>query len=122
MSTQIEPIKVADVGDIEDEEALVVDGAANGTGRDIAVFFSDGEYYALDDTCTHEDASLADGWIEGQEVECPIHSARFSLCTGAALCLPASIPARTHRVEVRGDEIWLYPGVPVEGAVTGVTA
>jgi len=122
MSTQIEPIKVADVGDIEDEEALVVDGAANGTGRDITVFFSDGQYYALDDTCTHEEASLADGWIEGEEVECPIHSARFSLCTGAALCLPASIPARTHKVELRGDEIWLHPGVPVEGAVTEVTA
>lgn len=113
-----EPIKVANVGDIEDEEAIVVDGATNGTGEDIAVFFSAGQYFALNDTCTHEDASLADGWIEGEEVECPIHSAKFSLCTGAALCLPASIPARTHRVELRGDEVWLYPGEPVEGAVT----
>lgn len=113
-----EPIKVANVGDIEDEEAIVVDGATNGTGEDIAVFFSAGQYFALNDTCTHEDASLADGWIEGEEVECPIHSAKFSLCTGAALCLPASIPARTHRVELRGDEVWLHPGEPVEGAVT----
>lgn len=113
-----EPIKVANVGDIDDEEALVVDGATNGTGEDIAVFFSAGAYYALNDICTHEYASLADGWIEGEEVECPIHSARFSLCTGAALCLPASVPARTHKVEVRGDEIWLHPGVPMEGAVT----
>ncbi len=117
-----EPIKVATVGDIEDEEAIVVDGETNGTGAPIAVFFSDGRYFALDDTCTHEDASLADGWIEGVEVECPIHSARFSLCSGAALCLPASIPARTHKVELRGDEIWLHPGVPVEDAVTEVTA
>jgi 3-phenylpropionate/trans-cinnamate dioxygenase ferredoxin subunit len=116
-----EPIKVADVGDIEDEEAIVVDGETNGTGADIAVFFSAGRYFALDDTCTHEEASLADGWIEGEEVECPIHSAKFSLCSGAALCLPASIPARTHKVELRGDEIWLYPGVPVTEAVTEVT-
>jgi len=112
-----EPIKVANVGDIEDEEALVVDGDTNGTGEDIAVFFSDGKYYALNDICTHEYASLADGWIEGDEVECPLHSAKFSLCTGAALCLPASIPARTHKVELRGDEIWLHPGTPVDGAV-----
>lgn len=117
-----EPIKVANVGDIEDEEAIVVDAETNGTGADIAVFFSGGTYYALNDTCTHEDASLADGWIEGEEVECPIHSARFSLCTGAALCLPASLPERTHKVEVRGDEVWLYPGVPVAGAVTEVRA
>lgn len=112
-----EPIKVANVGDIDDEEALVVAGDVNGTGRDIAVFCTDGSYYALDDTCTHEEASLADGWIEGCEVECPIHAAKFDLCTGRALNLPASIPARTHKVEVRGEEIWLYPGVAVEGAV-----
>ncbi|MEL4358965.1 MULTISPECIES: non-heme iron oxygenase ferredoxin subunit [unclassified Luteococcus] len=111
-----EPIKVANAGDIEDEEAIIVDGETNGTGEDIAVFFSDGNYYALNDVCTHETASLADGWIEGDEVECPLHSAKFCLSTGAAKCLPASIPAKTHKVEVRGDEIWLHPGTPVEGA------
>lgn len=111
-----EGIKVADVGEIDDEEAIVVPAETNGTGHDIAVFFSDEKYYALNDICTHEYAQLSDGWIEGDEVECPIHSARFSLCTGAALCLPASQPATTHQVEVRGDEVWLLPGVPVEGA------
>lgn len=111
-----EPIKIATVGDIEDEEALVVAKADSGWTDDIAVFFSNGQYRALDDTCTHENASLAEGWIEGDEVECPIHSAKFSLCSGAALCLPASVPARTHQVEVRGDEIWLHVGVPVADA------
>lgn len=111
-----EPIKVATVGDIEDEEALIVSADTTGHDDNIAVFFSDDTYYALDDTCSHEEASLGDGWIEGDQVECPIHSAKFSLCTGAALCLPASKPVRTHRVELRGDEIWLHVGVPVEGA------
>jgi 3-phenylpropionate/trans-cinnamate dioxygenase ferredoxin subunit len=111
-----EPIKVATVGEIADEEALVVPRSTSGWTDDIAVFYSNGEYRALDDTCTHENASLAEGWIEGDEVECPIHSAKFSLCTGAALCLPASLPARTHRVEVRGDDIWLHVGVPVADA------
>lgn len=114
-----EPIKVADVGDIEDEEAIVVSADVTGHDDAIAVFFSGGDYYALDDTCTHAKASLADGWIDGDQVECPIHSAKFSLCTGAALCLPASSPARTHRVEVRGDEIWLHVGVAADGAVLG---
>ncbi len=112
-----EPIKVATVGDIDDEEAIVVPGDVNGTGNPIAVFFTEDEYYALDDTCTHAEASLADGWVEGCEVECPIHAAKFNLCTGQAMNLPATIPVRTHKVEVRGDEIWLHPGVPVEGAV-----
>ncbi len=110
-------IKVADVGDIDDEGALLVSSATTGWNDDIAVFFSNGEYRALNNTCTHEDAPLSEGWVEGDEVECPLHSSRFSLCTGAALCLPATRPARTHRVEVRGDEVWLLVGVPVEGAV-----
>ncbi|GAB2489881.1 bifunctional 3-phenylpropionate/cinnamic acid dioxygenase ferredoxin subunit [Luteococcus sediminum] len=109
-----EAIKVAAVGEIEDESAIVVDGATNGTGEDIAVFFSDGTYYAIDDTCTHQDASLAEGWVEGDEVECPVHAARFSLCTGAALCLPATVAVKTHKVELRGDEVWLHPGVPAD--------
>lgn len=111
-----EPIKVANIGDIEDEEALVVPRSTTGWRDDIAIFYSNDQYRALDDTCTHERASLAEGWIDGEEVECPIHSAKFSLCTGEALCLPASLPARTHRVELRGEEIWLHVGVPVEGA------
>lgn len=110
-----EPIKVGAAGDIEDEEALIISADTTGWEDDIAVFFSDGNYYALNDTCTHEDASLGDGWIEGDQVECPIHSAKFSLCTGAALCLPASHPARTHKVELRGNEIWLHVGVPADG-------
>lgn len=111
-----QPIKVANVGDIEDEESIIVPKEQTGHDDGIAVIFSDEKYYAIDDTCSHEEASLGDGWIEGDEVECPIHAAKFSLCTGSALCLPASKPVRTHRVELRGDEIWLYPGEPVEGA------
>ena len=119
MSENTTAVKVAELNDIEPEEAIVIEPEVSGFAEPIAVFRTeDDEVYALNDTCTHETASLADGWIEGAEVECPIHSAKFSLCTGAALCLPASIPARTHRVELRGDEVWLHPGEPVEGAVT----
>ena len=114
------PVKVARVGEIGDEEALVVPRSLTGWDDDIAVFFSGGRYFALNDTCTHQRASLAEGWIEGEEVECPLHAARFSLCTGAALCLPARVPARTHRVEVRGDEVWLDVGRPVDEQAKGL--
>jgi len=56
----------------------------------IAVFHTeDGELYAIDDTCTHQDASLADGWLEGCFVECPLHAAMFDLRSGMPCCRPA---------------------------------
>ena len=56
----------------------------------IAVFHTEeGELFALDDTCTHQDASLADGWVEGCEVECPLHALKFDLRTGAVDAPPA---------------------------------
>ena len=52
----------------------------------IAVFHTDdGEVFAVDDTCTHQDASLADGWLEGCEIECPLHASCFDLRTGRCL-------------------------------------
>lgn len=122
-----EAIKVAAVGEIEDESAIVVDGATNGTGEDIAVFFSDGTYYAIDDTCTHQDASLADGWVEGCEVECPLHASKFDLRTGQVDEPPAKLPVRAHRVEVVDGVIMveesnerpnLPPGLTVSGHET----
>lgn len=118
MTEALEPLKVATVGEIAPDSALVVYTSETGADDDIAVVFSDGVYRAIDDTCTHIRASLADGWIEGDEIECPVHAARFSLCTGAALCLPATVGVKTHKVEVRGDEIWLFPGVPADGSAS----
>jgi 3-phenylpropionate/trans-cinnamate dioxygenase ferredoxin subunit len=67
----------------------------------IAVFHTDdGEVFAIDDTCTHQDASLADGWVEGCEVECPLHASRFDLRTGAVDAPPAKLPVRTHEVVI----------------------
>ncbi|MFD5159883.1 bifunctional 3-phenylpropionate/cinnamic acid dioxygenase ferredoxin subunit [Streptomyces hawaiiensis] len=67
----------------------------------VAVFHTDdGDLYAIDDTCTHQDASLSEGWQEGCLVECPLHAASFDLRTGVPTCLPARRPVRTHRVTV----------------------
>ena len=79
--------------------------------------FRDGDsYYALDDMCTHQEALLSRGWLEDGQVVCPLHLARFRLADGMPTCFPANWPTPTHRVEVRGGEIWLFPGEPVEGA------
>lgn len=76
----------------------------------IAVFHTDdGEIYALDDTCTHQDASLADGWLEGCEVECPLHASRFDLRTGAVDAPPAKLPVRTHAVHIADEVVYVEP-------------
>ncbi|MEE1751048.1 bifunctional 3-phenylpropionate/cinnamic acid dioxygenase ferredoxin subunit [Streptomyces sp. SP18CS02] len=71
-----------------------------GTTPPIAVFNAGGELYAIDDTCTHQDASLSEGWLEGRLIECPLHAAAFDLRTGQPSCPPARRPVRTHRVTV----------------------
>ncbi|PBC77070.1 3-phenylpropionate/trans-cinnamate dioxygenase ferredoxin subunit [Streptomyces sp. TLI_235] len=108
-------IRVAAVGDIEDGEALMVPAQTVGHVDAITVFHDGGDYFALDDTCSHGQASLSEGWVEGGEVECPLHSARFCLKSGQPQCMPATIGQRTHRVEVRDGGIWLYPGQEVAG-------
>src|SRR3954447_15282714 len=66
----------------------------------IAVFNVDGDLYAIDDTCTHQDASLSDGWLEGCAVECPLRAACCDLRTGRPSGPPAKKPVRTHEVHV----------------------
>lgn len=109
-------ITVGSVDDIEEGEATVVEKDVAGTDDHIGIFHAeDGNFYAIDDTCTHETASLADGWIEGTEVECPVHSAKFCLKAGTALCMPATVDVKTHKVEVVDGEVRLFPNVPAEG-------
>ncbi|MEU9984586.1 bifunctional 3-phenylpropionate/cinnamic acid dioxygenase ferredoxin subunit [Streptomyces sp. NPDC050856] len=75
----------------------------------IAVFNADGELYAIDDTCTHQDAPLSEGWVEGCLVECPLHAAAFDLRTGRPTSPPARRPVRTHQVVVADGVIHVRP-------------
>jgi len=79
-------------------------------GREIAVFRVDGEYYAIEDLCSHEDEPLADGPVDGCEVTCPRHGARFCLKTGEALSPPAYEPVETFPVRIE-DGIMLQVDV-----------
>lgn len=65
----------------------------------------DGGWYAIDDTCTHEDCSLSEGELSDHLVECPCHGSRFDVRTGEVLNLPAVIPVGTYRVAVTGDQV-----------------
>jgi nitrite reductase/ring-hydroxylating ferredoxin subunit len=97
-------IRVCADGELPDGEARRLD-----TVPPIAVFNVDGVYYAIDDTCTHQDASLADGFVEDGTVECPLHASCFDLRTGASSGPPALRPVRTHAVIVEGGEVFVRP-------------
>lgn len=74
-------------------------------GRAVALFNVEGRFYAIDDVCTHDGGPLAEGRLEGDEIECPRHGARFNVKTGAALTMPAFEPVATHEVKVDGSDI-----------------
>ncbi|MEM7535407.1 MAG: non-heme iron oxygenase ferredoxin subunit [Chloroflexota bacterium] len=74
----------------------------------IALFNLNGTFYAIEDMCTHDGGPLVEGdVINGCEVMCPRHGARFDIRTGEALCFPAFEPTTTYEVRVDGDEIWM---------------
>jgi len=75
--------------------------------RAIALFNVDGQYFAIDDLCTHDGGPLAEGDFEGCEITCPRHGARFDVRTGKALCMPAFEPVTTHTVKVEADGIYV---------------
>ena len=74
-------------------------------GKHLLVCHTASGFYVIDDTCTHDDGPLADGWLEGNAIECPRHGARFDVTTGQVLCLPAAVPIHSYPVTVEGDEV-----------------
>lgn len=64
-----------------------------------------GEFYALGDMCTHEEASLSDGSVIGDEIECPLHGGAFAIRTGLPVSLPVVVPAETYLVRLRDGVI-----------------
>lgn len=103
-------IRVAALDDIPVGEGIAIANTITGTDDDIALLRDeDGSVWALNDTCTHETASLAEGWVEEGHVECPRHSSRFCLKTGVVDGPPATRDTVAHRVEVRDGEVYLFP-------------
>jgi nitrite reductase/ring-hydroxylating ferredoxin subunit len=74
----------------------------------VAVFVLNDVIYAVQNTCTHAGASLADGRCRDGWVECPVHRGRFDLITGAAIKAPCTIPIKTYKLRLVGDEVHLH--------------
>lgn len=77
----------------------------------IAVFNDEGRFYALSDTCSHGQSSLADGEVGNCQVECAMHWGRFDLKSGKASALPALLPVQAYPITVTGERIYVtVPG------------
>lgn len=74
-------------------------------GRALAVFNIAGTYYCIADVCSHDDGPVAEGELDGNEIECPRHGARFDVRTGQVLSFPAIVDIPAYPVKVDGDEI-----------------
>ena len=97
-------VRVAAVGDILPGGRLLVEVE----GIRIAIFNVDGDYLAIEDVCTHDGGPLVEGeLLEGCQVECPRHGARFDIRSGAALSMPAFEPTPTYAVQVAGEDIYV---------------
>ncbi len=94
-------VRVCALADLPEEGAIRVDVA----GRALCVARSQGEVFAVDDTCTHADVSLSEGDVEDGTVECWLHGSRFDLRTGRPTSLPATKPVPTYPVTVEGDQV-----------------
>jgi naphthalene 1,2-dioxygenase ferredoxin component len=80
------------------------------SGREIALYNLDGTLYATDDVCTHAYARLSDGFLDGGEIECPLHAGRFDVKTGAATAPPCIEAVKTYPIRIVGDEIQIKLG------------
>ena len=73
--------------------------------RAVAVCNVSGDLYAIEDVCTHDGSSFEQGELDGCEIECPRHGARFDVRDGSATELPAVVPVDTFPVRIEGDDI-----------------
>jgi glycine betaine catabolism B len=94
-------VKVADTKDIQPSHMKEVEV----DGENICVVNIEGKYYAIGSICTHEGGPLADGTLDGYEVECPWHGSKFNVRTGEVKNPPASEPEPAYEVKVDGNNI-----------------
>jgi len=96
-------IDAAAHGDVPEDDVIGLAVA----GRDIALYGVGGEVFATDNICTHGHARLCDGFLEGNEIECPLHQGKFDVRNGKPTCAPVTEPLRSYPVKIEGGRVWL---------------
>jgi metal-sulfur cluster biosynthetic enzyme/nitrite reductase/ring-hydroxylating ferredoxin subunit len=95
--------RVAAVADISDPGRELVEVE----DRLVVLFHVAGQFYAIDDVCTHDDGPLSDGILCGFEIACPRHGAKFDIRNGKALTMPATKPTVAHEVKIENGEVFI---------------
>ncbi len=98
---ELQYFAVATRADVEPGEVFITEVE----GARVALCNVDGEFYAIEDACTHDGASFDQTDLEGPEIFCPRHGAVFNVTDGSVLGAPATVPVPTHPVRVNGDTI-----------------
>ncbi len=93
--------KAAKVADVPDPGRLTLEVDE----RLVVLLHVGGEFFCIDDVCTHDGGPLGDGELSNFEVACPRHGAKFDIRNGRALTMPATEPTLSHQVKVEGDDI-----------------
>ena len=75
--------------------------------RVVVLIHVGGQFYCLDDVCTHDGGPLSEGTLDDHTIACPRHGAKFDICTGKALTMPATEPTVAHEVKVEGGWVWV---------------
>ena len=96
-------IDAAAHADVPQEDVIAVSAG----GREIALYGVDGEVFATDNICTHGHARLCEGFLEGHEIECPLHQGKFDVRDGKPLCEPVTEALRAYPVKVEGGRVFL---------------
>jgi 3-phenylpropionate/trans-cinnamate dioxygenase ferredoxin subunit len=99
--TSTEFVKLAGIDDVAPGQVKVYEAQ----GRRIALCNVEGTFYAIDDVCTHDSGPLDQGELEGYQIECPRHGARFDVRSGRVLALPAVMPVRSYPVRVEDGAV-----------------
>jgi 3-phenylpropionate/trans-cinnamate dioxygenase ferredoxin subunit len=95
--------KVASLSEIPDGHVKAVEL----DGDRVVICNVGGALYAISDICSHDYALLSEGELDGNQITCPRHGARFDVQTGKALCLPAVMPVATYKVEVKDGDVYI---------------
>ena len=96
-------VDAAAVDALPDDEVIGVDL----DGKSLALYKVEGAVFATDNICTHGHARLCDGFLEGHEIECPLHQGKFDIRDGRALCAPLSEDIKTYPVKIEGNRIFV---------------
>jgi naphthalene 1,2-dioxygenase ferredoxin component len=94
-------------------DALFAGRACHGVtidGRRIGLFLVDGEVHAIDDICTHGNALLSEGELEGHEIECPLHAGLFDVRNGRAMCSPLTRDVTVHEARIEAGTVFVRVG------------